>query len=182
MVVPRGRTNGSPHSGPHTAFLFFAMLMASAHVFIDDSADLERRCACGDRRRSPASRGHAVEKRPSVLDIPQRQDCSEHSKLPAWIPDGIGLFGHEFLDLIPVRTTVENLTKPSTQIPAPLRSSHTDSIVTECGLAHSFLTRRLGVVYECVHSLCRRVLAMTWAPSGNSTNRTHARGPSVSWL
>jgi glutamate-5-semialdehyde dehydrogenase len=150
------------------------------HVFIDESADLEKaiRIAVDSKTQSPSA-CNAVETLLVHRGFPGMNEL-----LGALKTAGVDLrmeseFGQEFLDLILSVRTVENLDEAIEHI-RRYGSSHTDSIVTEdAASAERFLNEvdSAGVYWNASTHFADGFRYGLGAEVGISTNRTHARGP-----
>jgi len=180
LVVPRGSNEMVRHIQEHTRIPVLGHADGICHVFIDESADLEKaiRIAVDSKTQSPSA-CNAVE----TLLVHKRFP-GMNELLKALKTAGVDLrmeseFGQEFLDLILSVRTVENLDEAIDHI-RRYGSSHTDSIVTEdAASAQRFLDEvdSAGVYWNASTHFADGFRYGLGAEVGISTNRTHARGP-----
>jgi len=180
LVVPRGSNEMVRNIQERTRIPVLGHADGICHVFIDESADLEKaiRVAVDSKTQSPSA-CNAVETLLVHRGFPKKQEL-----LDALKKAGVDLrmeseFGCEFLDLILSVRTVENLEDAIEHI-RRYGSSHTDSIVTEdAQSAERFLTEvdSAGVYWNASTHFADGFRYGLGAEVGISTNRTHARGP-----
>jgi glutamate-5-semialdehyde dehydrogenase len=180
LVVPRGSNEMVRHIQERTRIPVLGHADGICHVFIDESADLEKaiRIAVDSKTQSPSA-CNAVETLLVHRGFPGMNEL-----LGALKTAGVDLrmeseFGQEFLDLILSVRTVENLDEAIEHI-RRYGSSHTDSIVTEdAASAERFLNEvdSAGVYWNASTHFADGFRYGLGAEVGISTNRTHARGP-----
>jgi glutamate-5-semialdehyde dehydrogenase len=180
LVVPRGSNEMVRSIQERTKIPVLGHADGICHVFIDESADLEKAVRIAiDSKTSAPSACNAAE----TLLIHRR--FSQIDKLLGSLKKaGVDLrmesdFGHEFLDLILSVHIVNGLDDAMDHI-RRYGSSHTDSIVTEdAANAQRFLREvdSAGVYWNASTHFADGYRYGLGAEVGISTNRTHARGP-----
>lgn len=180
MVIPRGSNEMVRGIQERTKIPVLGHADGICHVFIDESADLEKaiRVAVDSKAQSPSGCNAA-----ETLLI-HRGFKDRDKVLTALKTAGVDLrmeseFGHEFLDLIMSVRVVDNLDEAIEHI-RRYGSSHTDSIVTENEAnAQRFLNEvdSAGVYWNASTHFADGFRYGLGAEVGISTNRTHARGP-----
>jgi glutamate-5-semialdehyde dehydrogenase len=180
LVVPRGSNEMVRSIQERTRIPVLGHADGICHVFIDESADLEKaiRIAIDSKTQAPSACNAA-----ETLLV-HRRFAKTSELLAALKGAGVELrmeseFGHEFLDLIMSVRKVENLDEAIEHI-RRYGSSHTDSIVTEdAASAQRFLNEvdSAGVYWNASTHFADGFRYGLGAEVGISTNRTHARGP-----
>jgi glutamate-5-semialdehyde dehydrogenase len=180
LVVPRGSNEMVRSIQERTRIPVLGHADGICHVFIDESADLEKaiRIAVDSKTQSPSA-CNAVE-----TLLVHRRFPKMNELLAALKTAGVDLrmeseFGQEFLDLILSVRTIDSLDEAIEHI-RRYGSSHTDSIVTEdASNAQRFLNEvdSAGVYWNASTHFADGFRYGLGAEVGISTNRTHARGP-----
>lgn len=180
MIIPRGSNELVRSIQERTRIPVLGHSEGVCHVFIDESADLEKaiRVAVDSKAQSPSGCNAAE----SLLV--HRRFKETDKVLEALKTAGVELrmeteFGHEYLDLIMSVRVVENMDAAIEHI-RRYGSSHTDSIVTENATnAQRFLNEvdSAGVYWNASTHFADGFRYGLGAEVGISTNRTHARGP-----
>ena len=180
LVVPRGSNEMVRNIQERTRIPVLGHADGICHVFIDESADLEKaiRVAVDSKTQAPSA-CNAVETLLVHRRFPKMKELLEALKNAGVELRMESEFGCEFLDLILSVRTVKNLDEAIEHI-RRYGSSHTDSIVTEdAAAAQRFLTEvdSAGVYWNASTHFADGFRYGLGAEVGISTNRTHARGP-----
>ncbi len=180
LVVPRGSNEMVRSIQEQTKIPVLGHADGICHVFIDESADLEKavRIAIDSKTTAPSA-CNAAETLLVHRRFPQIDKLLDTLK-----QTGVDLrmeseFGHEFLDLILSVHLVDGLDDAMAHI-RQYGSSHTDAIVTEnAANAQRFLREvdSAGVYWNASTHFADGYRYGLGAEVGISTNRTHARGP-----
>ena len=180
LVVPRGSNEMVRSIQERTKIPVLGHADGICHVFIDESADLEKavRIAIDSKTAAPSA-CNAAETLLVHRRFPQIDKLLDKLK-----QTGVDLrmeseFGHEFLDLILSVHLVDGLDEAMDHI-RQYGSSHTDAIVTEnSSNAQRFLREvdSAGVYWNASTHFADGYRYGLGAEVGISTNRTHARGP-----
>jgi len=180
MVVPRGSNEMVRSIQERTRIPVLGHADGICHVFIDESADLDKavRIAVDSKTAAPSA-CNAAETLLVHRAFPHRDQMLDALKRA-----GVDLrlnseFGHEFLDLIMSVRIVDTMDEAIDHIHR-YGSSHTDSIVTENPEnARRFLDEvdSAGVYWNASTHFADGYRYGLGAEVGISTNRTHARGP-----
>jgi len=180
LVVPRGSNEMVRSIQERTKIPVLGHADGICHVFIDESADIEKavRIAIDSKTAAPSA-CNAAETLLVHRRFPQIDKLLDKLK-----QTGVDLrmeseFGHEFLDLILSVHLVDGLDEAMAHI-RQYGSSHTDAIVTEnAANAQRFLREvdSAGVYWNASTHFADGYRYGLGAEVGISTNRTHARGP-----
>ncbi len=180
LVVPRGSNEMVRSIQERTRIPVLGHADGICHVFIDESADLDKaiRIAIDSKTAAPSACNAA-----ETLLVHRRFEGKE-KLLAALRQENVDLrmeseFGHEFLDLVMSVRVVDSLDEAMQHI-RRFGSSHTDSIVTEnAANAERFLKEvdSAGVYWNASTHFADGFRYGLGAEVGISTNRTHARGP-----